>query len=83
MAPQPLPTMRDVPLPTMGAAPRAANPEFKVRQPKGKVIRVGGEEIELRQLTPEEKAKRRLIKNIIMVVIAMTIILGLVMFFLK
>lgn len=72
---KPAAAMREVPLPTM-TDKGTSEPGLTLKEPSKKIIRVGGEEIELRVLSPEEKARRRLKKNIIMVTAA-AIIIGL------
>jgi len=42
--------------------------EFTVREPDSRIIRAGGEEILIRKLSPEERARRRLRNNIMMAV---------------
>jgi hypothetical protein len=63
--------MQQVPLPTQAGQEPVANPEFsRLREPGKRVRDSTGSEIELRRLTPEEKAARRRKKNIISVVVA-------------
>jgi hypothetical protein len=45
-----------------------------------KTVDVGGEEVELHRLTPEEKSRRRAFKNIIMAIIGIIILVGLGLF---
>jgi len=69
----PHPPMQRRPLPTTsGTGPQAAHhPELSLREPETKKLRTKtGEEIEVRRLSPEEKAARRRRKNIIMIVLA-------------
>jgi hypothetical protein len=51
----------------------------KLKEPVKKV-EVGGEEVELHRLTPEEKARRRFFKNIIMAIIGILALVGLGLF---
>lgn len=46
-----------------------------VREPV-KTVRHRGEEIELRKLTPEEKAQRKLVRNLFLFVFSIVILLG-------
>jgi hypothetical protein len=48
---------------------------IKLREPVKK-IEFGGEEIELHRLTPEEKARRRFFKNIIMAIIGVGLLVS-------
>jgi len=68
--------MREVPLPTMSDnfSKKIVNPELAVREPTTKIIKIGNEEIEVRVLSPEEKARRRRKRNIIMVAFAMIVL---------
>lgn len=75
--------MKEVPLPTMSEnlTNQVVNPEFSVKEPTRKIIQVDGEEIELRVLSPEEKAQRRRRRNIIMItfaIVVMTIVVWVV-----
>jgi hypothetical protein len=72
--PAPLPSMEEVPLPTMREQAVDVNPEHAdavaLKEPeKKKIITKDGEEIELRRLSPEEKAARRRKQNIVMVLV--------------
>lgn len=51
----------------------------KLREPV-KTVEVGGEEVELHRLTPEERSRRRFFKNIIMAIIGIGILVGLGLF---
>jgi len=69
--------MREVPLPTMSdnLTKKIVNPEFTMREPTTKTIKVHGQEIELRVLSPEEKARRRLRRNMMVVTFCFVVIL--------
>lgn len=49
---------------------------FKFREPEAKTIGAGEEAKELKRLTPEEKAARRLKMNLIMATICLLILAG-------
>jgi hypothetical protein len=68
--------MREVPLPTMSEnlTKKIVNPEFTMREPTTKTLKIGGQEIELRVLSPEEKARRRLRRNSIVILFSVIFI---------
>lgn len=74
--------MREVPLPTMSdnLTKKIVNPEFTMREPTMKTIKVGGQEIQLRVLSPEEKARRRFRRNLIVISFSVAFIAFLVWF---
>jgi hypothetical protein len=48
-----------------------ADGQFRTVRDAGKVIGHGDDEVELKRLTPEEKARRRFIRNVIMAVLCL------------
>ena len=52
---------------------------FKFKEPPAKKLGTGFEAKELKKLTPEEKAKRRLITNLILSFIGIAILVGAVL----
>jgi hypothetical protein len=60
----------------------AAGPPVKIRDREiVKTIRHKGQIVELKQLTPEEKAQRRLIRNVVMMIVCLLILAGVMSFF--
>jgi len=72
--PKPPGAMQDPTLPNAPAEPQAAPGAFKFKEPKGKVIGQGFEQKELRKLTPEEKAARRIRWNLTMALIGLGVL---------
>ena len=66
--------MTSVQSPTPAAAPGTVtlpsdDGGYVTVQEKSKTVEFGGEEVEVRRLTPEEKQRKRFIKNIIMAIL--------------
>jgi len=57
------------------------DPELAVKDEGKRLVKVGDQYVEIRRLTPEEKAARRFRRNIVMVVLG-AIVLGVAIFFL-
>lgn len=57
------------------------DPELAVKDEGKRLVKVGDQYVEIRRLTPEEKAARRFRRNIVMVVLG-AIVLGVTIFFL-
>lgn len=57
------------------------DPELAVKDAGTRLVKVGDQYVEIRRLSPEEKAARRFKRNVIMVVLA-AVVLGGVIFFL-
>lgn len=63
------------------AGDEIVDPELAVKDEGTRLVKVGDQYVEIRRLSPEEKAARRFKRNIIMVVMA-AVVLGVVIFFL-
>lgn len=65
-------------LPTLGHPPVDAAPgELRFQEPI-RTVRVGGEVIEIRRLSPEERRARRLRRTLLMIVVGISILLAIV-----
>lgn len=88
--PAAMPTAREMPVePAAGFAPFSAQPSAAAPQPRGewefqepvKTIGSGDAVIELHRLTPREKAARRARRNLIMLLLGVSILMAIVLIF--
>jgi hypothetical protein len=73
---QPVPAGPAVSAPSVPGIPTEDGGFIKLQEPV-KTIEHGGEEIELHRLTPEQRARRRMFKNMIMAIIGVMFLIGL------
>ena len=72
------PPAADEPVPAVGGPPLAPGPdELAFREPV-RTVRVGGEVVELRRLSPEERRARRIRRNLLLIVVGVSIMLAIV-----
>lgn len=70
-----------VDLPVFGAAPVSPSTgELAFREPV-RTVRIGDEVVEIRRLSPEERQRRRLRRNVMMIVVGVSILLAIVLLF--
>lgn len=75
-APQPAPSApKPAPKPTAGIPLPTSDGDVVTVRDEPRIVRDGDEEVEIRRLSPEEKARRRLRKNIVLFVLCLTILL--------
>ena len=68
----------DKPVPAVGGPPLAPPADDLVFKEPVRTVQIGGESIEIRRLSPEERQARRMRRNLVMIVVGVAILLAIV-----